>query len=157
MKALVAAHAAAEQFLVGYRGKKPVRNTGGGLFGYAWHRNADRLELAAQPSDVATDLAIVGAGSGLISTGAREPLWGALFQMNFIAGGESWPVTGQHAAGASIAAPRAIAHSQKICQRRFRALNRSRGHAGFYRQAMLVRRPNNFWLLRGGVKPKRGS
>ena len=34
--------------------------------------------------------------------------------MNFIAGGKSWPVTGQHVAGASVAAPRAIAHRGKM-------------------------------------------
>ena len=48
MKALVAAHAAAEQFLWGIAARK-VRKTDGGLFGYAWHRNADRLDWASHP------------------------------------------------------------------------------------------------------------
>ena len=96
MKALAAAHAAAEQFLVGYRGKKR----------YVKLLTADF--------------------SGTQGTGTLI--------------GWNWLL------------------SHPICQRRYRirALNRSRGHAGLYRQAMFVRRLNNFWLLRG-VKPKRGS
>ena len=59
MKALVAAHAAAEQFLVGYRGKKRYVKLTADFSGTHGTRNADRLE-------------VVGSGSGLIFTGARS-------------------------------------------------------------------------------------